>query len=142
MLESKIIISYYPLVREILWLLTFGLTVKNIKKKIVVCLVAVGMMFGLSVVTAAPAMAFSGGEMSQACRLADYGHDKGGAGWTAQLTYPNQGVYGWRCYYNNAQWAYWYNTKFSLDVQLLCTHIYGGSANFTSQSNANSWYCS
>lgn len=104
-------------------------------------LVAVGLTLGLTVGGAAPAMAFSDLEMSQACRLANYGHDAGAAGWTAQLTYPSQGVYGWRCFYNNAPWAHWHNEKFSLNVQLLCNSVFGGSAKFTSQSDAYSWYC-
>lgn len=86
-------------------------------------LIAVMVGVGASVSMAAPAMAFSQLEMSQACRLANGNQ----AGWEAQLTYPDQGVYGWRCFYNNAPWAYWYNTKYGLNVQILCDQIYGGT---------------
>jgi len=85
---------------------------------------------------AAPASALSAGEMSQACKL-QYGQ----AGWEANLYYPNQGVYGWRCYYNNAPWAKDYNERRDLSVQNWCSRQYGQNARFSNQSNAYSWYC-
>ena len=109
---------------------------KTTRKKVAGGLLAVGLAVGAVLGTAAPAMAFSQFEMTQACRV-QYGQ----AGWEAQLTYPNQGVYGWRCFYNNAPWAYLYNEKKSLNVQLYCNAVYGGTARFSSQSNAYSWYC-
>ena len=114
---------------------------RSIKKKVTGVAMAIGLGLGMTVATVSPAQAFSTVEMHQACRLANYGHDKGSILWTAQLTYPEQGVYGWRCYFDNAPWASWYNTKYSLNVQLICNAVYGGTARFTSQSNAYSWYC-
>jgi hypothetical protein len=109
---------------------------KELKSKLTGGLLAVGIGLGFAVGGATPAMAFSQVEMTEACRTQYQAW-----GWEAQLTYPNQGVYGWRCFYNNAPWAYWYNEKKSLNVQIYCNAVYGGTARFTSQSNAYSWYC-
>ncbi|WP_395639040.1 hypothetical protein [Pseudolysinimonas sp.] len=109
---------------------------KMTKRTLSGSVIAVALGIGAVLGIAAPASAFSQLEMTQACRV-QYGQ----LGWEAQLTYPNQGVYGWRCFYNNAPWASWYNEKKSLNVQLYCNAVYGGTARFSSQSNAYSWYC-
>ncbi|MBF4461765.1 MULTISPECIES: hypothetical protein [unclassified Rathayibacter] len=95
-------------------------------------LLAVGGVLGF----AAPASALSSGEMTQACRL-----QYQTAGWEAYLYYPDQGVYGWRCFYNNAPWAKDRNERKNLSVQNWCSRQYGQNAYFSNQSNAYSWYC-
>lgn len=122
-------------------MLTLGFAMKNLKKKAAALGAVAAISLGLVATTVAPAQAFSTIEMHQACRLANYGHDQGSILWSAQLTYPDQGVYGWRCYFDNAPWASWYNQKYSLNVQLICNAIYGGTARFSNQSDAYSWYC-
>lgn len=112
------------------------------KRAVVGAVMALGVGLGLTVTTVVPAQAFTAVEMHQACRFADYGHDQGSILWSAQLTYPDQGIYGWRCFYDNAPWASWYNTKYSLNVQLLCDRIYGGTASHGTVSDPYSWYCS
>jgi hypothetical protein len=52
----------------------------------------------------------------------------------AQLTYPNQGAYGWRC------WVPPYGAvKKSANVQLYCSAVWGLNAYNT--GGAYSWYC-
>lgn len=65
---------------------------RSIKKKVTGVAMAIGLGLGMTVATVSPAQAFSTVEMHQACRLANYGHDQGSILWTAQLTYPEQGV--------------------------------------------------
>lgn len=99
----------------------------NLKKKVA----AVGAALVFSIVATATSASsasaasptFQGGDMDQACRLATYPASEGVQHsnlWTAYLMYPSQGVYGWRCYYNNAPWAYAYSNKYPLYVQVLC----------------------
>ncbi len=99
------------------------------------------LSLGLSTAAAAPANAFSTIEMHQACRLDNFGHHQGSILWTAQLTYPSQGVYEWRCYFDDSPTAWSTAPKYGMKVQLICDYIYGGSARFTNQSDAYSWYC-
>lgn len=110
---------------------------KNLKKKAAALGAAVAISLGLVMASVAPAQAFSTIEMHQACRLDNFGHHQGSILWSAELTYPSQGVYGWRCYFDNGQPS----ARYSMKVQLICDAIYGGSARFTKQSDAYSWYC-
>jgi hypothetical protein len=105
-------------------------------KKVVVAGAAGALALGLSVATAPSASAFSTIEIHQACRFGNFGHDRGSILWSAELTYPSQGVYGWRCYFDNGL----YSSRCSMKVQLICDNIYGGRALFTRQSDAYSWY--
>ncbi|NCU29744.1 hypothetical protein EOL73_03210 [Candidatus Saccharibacteria bacterium] len=110
---------------------------KNLKKKAAAIGAAALISIGLTTAAAPPANAFSTIEMHQACRFDNFGHNQGSWLWSAELTYPSQGVYGWRCYYDNGLPS----PRYSMKVQLICDNIYGGSARFTNQSDAYSWYC-
>ena len=67
-------------------------------------------------------------DMNVACKLTN------GAGWVAQLTYPSQGAYGWRC------WVPPFGVvKKGASVQKYCRYIYGLNAYNT--GGAYSWYC-
>lgn len=109
----------------------------NLKKKVAVVGAASILALSMSTAVAPTANAFSTIEMHQACRFDNFGHDQGSILWSAELTYPNQGVYGWRCYFDNGK----YSPRYSMKVQLICDNIYGGRALFTKQSDAYSWYC-
>lgn len=107
------------------------------RSKRLVAFIVGAAIAGTGVLTSAsPASALSSLEMTQACKL-----QHGQEGWTAHLYYPNQGVYGWRCYYNNAPWAVSLNERRNLSVQNWCSRIYAQNAYFRNQSDAYSWYC-
>lgn len=58
-----------------------------------------------------------GVNMDQACQLTN------GAGWVAQLTYPGDGAYGWRC------WVPPFGVvKKGVNVQLYCSAVWGLNA--------------
>lgn len=100
-----------------------------IRKKIAALAVGTLLSVGLVLpVSNASAAAQVGVDMNQACQLTN------GAGWVAQLTYPSQGAYGWRC------WVPPYGAvKKGVNVQLYCSAVYGLNAYNT--GGAYSWYC-
>ncbi len=109
----------------------------GIKRKLATIASAVVLGASVLLASAPQASALSSGEMTQACRV-----QYGSAGWEAYLYYPSQGVYGWKCYYNNAPWAVWYNERKDLSVQNYCSKVYGVNAHFSNQGDPYSWYCS
>lgn len=114
----------------------------GMKQRVAVGVAAIALAIGGTLAVASPAMALSSGELTQACRTQAHGtnHDFQ-AGWTAHLYYPSQGVYGWKCYYNDG-WPWAINgTKYNLSVQGWCDREYGNDAHFSNQSDAYSWYC-
>ena len=108
----------------------------NIKRKLASIATAAAVAIGVSLAVPASASALSDGAMTQACRI-----QYGAAGWTAHYYYEDQGVGGWRCFYNNAPWAVWYNERKGLSVQGYCYSIYGNNAHYSNWNDRYSWYC-
>jgi hypothetical protein len=71
-----------------------------------------------------------GVDMSQACQISY------GAGWQAELTYPGQGAYGWRCWVPP-----WGAIRKSVNVQAYCSYFGLGTAVVLDPNNPYSWRC-
>lgn len=99
-------------------------------RKRIMSVLAGALLVGAAVVLPATSASASGEgvDMNETCQI-NYG-----AGWYAQLTYPSQGAYGWRC------WVPPYGAvKKVVDVNAYCQALYGEWAYNT--GGAYSWYC-
>lgn len=70
-----------------------------------------------------------GVNMNQACQI------QYGAGWRAELTYPGQGAYGWRC------WVPPFAPRKGVSVQGYCTYFGLGTAITLNPADPYSWRC-
>lgn len=68
------------------------------------------------------------GDLTTACRLA-----KGNSNWTAQLTYPSQGGYGWRCVQTVG------GSITGVNIEGFCQYYFSNHAR--GGSTAYNWYC-
>ena len=104
---------------------------RRIKAVIASTVVGLGLVVGGGVVANAADYKVN---LTEACAVTNTGY------WYAQLVYPSQGAYGWRCTYPQLPWE----TKVykSVDVQKYCTaRYYGSVATTTNPSVADSWVC-
>jgi hypothetical protein len=95
------------------------------RKLLVSVLAAIAVCAGV-LMAPTPALAV-GVDMNMACQVT------WGAGWQAELTYPSQGAWGWRC------WVPPFGVRKNVDVQKYCQQVYG--LNAYAGSGAYSWYC-
>lgn len=70
-----------------------------------------------------------GVDMNTACRITN------GQGYQAELTYPSQGAYGWRC------WVPPWGVRKGVSVQAYCDYYGLGTAVVLNASDPYSWRC-